>query len=90
MSESKTSSLDGVQFGGDHYKGMGIEPAEFAHSNSLGFLEGSAIKYLARHKLKNKAEDMKKALHYCAMVLDMEYGIETKFTFEEKAKDVQV
>ena len=62
------------QVGGDHYKAMAIEPAQFAHANNLGFLEGSAIKYLSRHKRRGKSEDVRKAMQFCCMILEMEYG----------------
>lgn len=75
----KDSSLEGVaQFGGTHYKGMAIEPAEFIHKNGIGFLAGEAIVYLARHHVKNGPEDLLKAIHFSCMLLSMQYGINIK------------
>ena len=37
------------QIGGDHYKKMTIQPAEFINKNKLLFAEGNAIKYICRH-----------------------------------------
>lgn len=62
------------QEGGDHYKKMAIEPAEYIHKNSIGFLAGNAIKYTSRYKSKGGKEYIKKAIHYLQMILEMEYG----------------
>ena len=32
------------QVGGDHYRSMTIQPAEFIHKNKIGYLEGNVIK----------------------------------------------
>lgn len=79
-------SLRTMQFGGDHYKKMKIEPATIIHENSLDWFQGTALKYIMRHKLKGGAEDMKKAMHYCRMILELQYGIQCQITFEEKVK----
>lgn len=63
-----------VQVGGGHYKDMKIQPVEFIHSNGIGYIEGNCIKYLCRHKSKNGAEDIKKVIHYCQLLLLQEYG----------------
>ena len=60
------------QVGGDHYKNMKIQPAEFIHANDIGFFEGNAIKYLSRWHLKNGIEDLKKAIHFIEMLIDLE------------------
>jgi len=61
------------QEGGDHYKKMNIQPAEFIHENRIPYLEGCAIKYLCRHRDKGGAEDLRKAKHYIDIILDLEY-----------------
>lgn len=61
------------QVGGNHYKDMTIQPVEFIVANKLGFLEGNIIKYVCRHHAKNKAQDIKKAIHYCQLLLELEY-----------------
>ena len=63
------------QVGGNHYEKMGIQPVEYIHANSLSFFEGNVVKYVSRHRSKNGAEDIKKAIHYCKMILEYEYGI---------------
>jgi hypothetical protein len=62
------------QVGGQHYKGMVIQPVEFIHKNGLGYLQGNVIKYVCRYKQKNGAEDLKKAIHYLQLLLEVEYG----------------
>lgn len=60
--------------GSIHYKGFTIEPGFFINANNLPFAEGNVIKYTCRHKLKGKAEDVKKAIHYLEMILERDYG----------------
>jgi hypothetical protein len=62
------------QVGGAHYAEMAFQPIEFITANNLSFLEGNIIKYVCRHKKKNGADDIKKAMHYCELLLQMEYG----------------
>ena len=61
------------QVGGDHYKSLAIQPVEYITRNKIGFLEGSAIKYITRHGAKNGAEDIRKAIHFCQLILELEY-----------------
>jgi hypothetical protein len=62
------------QVGGSHYADMTIQPIEFITANGLDFLQGNIIKYVCRHKNKNGADDIKKAIHYCELLLQLEYG----------------
>lgn len=62
------------QEGGSHYKDMAIQPIEFIQANKLDYLQGNVIKYICRHKNKNGIEDVKKALHYCELILALDYG----------------
>lgn len=66
------SALD-KQEGGNHYKVMKIQPIEYAYANNLGMLEGNVIKYVSRHKLKDKAKDIRKAIHSLELILQLEY-----------------
>ena len=61
------------QEGGAHYKDMIIQPVEYITANRLGFLEGNVIKYITRHIAKNGAEDIRKAIHYCELILATRY-----------------
>ena len=38
------------QTGGNHYKDMAIQPAEYAEKNGLSLLEGNIVKYVSRWK----------------------------------------
>ena len=62
------------QIGGKHYKNFRIQPAEFINENKLLFAEGNAIKYICRHSVKGKEEDIKKAIHYLEMILERDYS----------------
>lgn len=66
------SALD-IQEGGDHYKKLKIQPIEFIDANSLDFLQGNVVKYITRHKDKNGSADVRKALHYCQLILELQY-----------------
>lgn len=59
---------------GDHYKTMAIQPVEFCQRNGLGFCESSVIKYVCRHRAKDKADDIRKAIHFLELLLELEYG----------------
>jgi hypothetical protein len=61
-----------TQVGGSHYQ-MPIQHAEFCQRNKLTWCESAAIKYLVRHRSKNKLQDVLKAKHYIEILLDLEY-----------------
>ncbi len=61
------------QVGGNHYASMAIQPVEFIVANNLTFLEGNVIKYISRHHAKNGADDVRKAIHYCELILRTVY-----------------
>lgn len=67
-----------VQIGGDHYKRMIIQPAEYAQKNGLGFIEGCVVKYVSRYKTRAGKEDLEKAKHFIEMLIELEYGNGTK------------
>lgn len=64
----------GKQVGGDHYKSFAIQPVEYIHGNGLDYLAGNVVKYVSRHKAKNGAADIRKAIHYCELILSLQYG----------------
>lgn len=73
MSEMVREDALQKQEGGNHYKDMAIQPVVFIAANELGFLEGNIIKYVCRHHAKNGAEDIRKAIHYCELILATRY-----------------
>lgn len=62
------------QVGGDHYRNLKIQPIEYIVSNNLSFLEGNVVKYITRHKQKGGRADVEKVIHYCELILNLEYG----------------
>lgn len=63
-----------TQIGGEHYKNLAIQPVTYIHANSIEFMPGCAIKYLSRYKAKGGADDIRKAIHFCRLILELEYG----------------
>ncbi|MEG0151625.1 MAG: DUF3310 domain-containing protein [Cellulosilyticaceae bacterium] len=63
-------------FHSSHYHTKGIEPIVFINSNSLGFNEGSIVKYVTRVGKKEGQEvsDIKKIIDY-AMLISIQKGI---------------
>jgi len=73
LGQTKESALD-KQVSGNHYKDKGIQPIVYIHANNLGFCEGNVIKYVTRHKDKNGAADILKAIHYLELLLELQYA----------------
>ena len=71
------------QEGGGHYNSRGIQPLEYILANDLGFCEGSVVKYITRFRDKNKAEDLKKVIHYAQFLLETEYDILSEVKYAE-------
>lgn len=70
--EDQQSGALNEQVGGNHYKDMAIQPAEYIHANGIGFLEGNAIKYLSRWQHKGGIDDLKKAKHCIELLIELE------------------
>ena len=71
-----SSKADDLQIGGDHYKGMEVQPWAAMESwmtpeQFAGFLRGNAIKYLARCDVKGGIDDVKKARHYIDKLVEV-------------------
>jgi len=71
--EKQKQCFRNKQVGGSHYKDMPIQPVEYAQRNNLNFIEGCVIKYVSRHRSKNGAEDIEKAIHFLNLLLELEY-----------------
>ena len=63
-----------MQVGGSHYKHYAIQPIEFFIANGVPYAEAAVMKYVLRHRRKNGAEDLKKAMHILEILLKEEYG----------------
>ena len=64
--------MDKKQVGGTHYK-SDIECWDYIIANNIDYLEGSAIKYVTRHKSKGGRADILKAIHYLEKILEVQY-----------------
>ena len=62
-----------VQHGGNHYKDMVIQPAEFIHKNKIEFLPGCVIKRMCRWRRKDGLRDLRKAIHEIELMIKMEF-----------------
>jgi hypothetical protein len=69
------------QIGGKHYKSLKIQPVEFIVANNIPYIEGCVIKYVCRHRDKNKKEDILKAIHYLNLLIELEYPEQTDVTY---------
>ena len=76
------SAID-KQIGGDHYKGMAIQPIQYIQANKLSYIEGNIVKYISRWRDKNGIEDLLKIKHY------VEFLIEEETKTEQQPKDLR-
>ena len=74
------------QHGGSHYQKYKIQPSKFVVENELLYPEGCAIKYIIRHRDKNKKEDLLKAIHFIEMIIERDYPDTVSFD-EDGLKD---
>ncbi len=49
-----------------------MECWDYILANDLGYLEGTAIKYITRWKKKNGVEDILKAIHFLEKLVEVE------------------
>lgn len=64
-----------TQVAGNHYKQFkGHEPWDVITAWGLGYLDGTALKYISRWKHKGGTEDIKKAIHFLQKLLEIEEG----------------
>jgi len=59
------------QVDGTHYKST-IECWDYILANNIGYLEGTAIKYLTRWRKKGGITDIKKAIHFLEKLVETE------------------
>lgn len=79
------SALD-IQVGGGHYKDMAIQPMEFSMLNGLDACQHTAIKYIARFRVKGGIEDLEKAKHVIDMLIEFEQQKNAKAVAAAPAK----
>ncbi len=73
------SNADALQYGGDHYKTMDVQPwhvmqAVMTHEEFVGYLKGNIIKYSLRQGKKD-SPDAEKCKHYMQKLKEIERGI---------------
>ena len=74
------------QIGGSHYQKFKIQPSKFVIENELLYPKGCVIKYILRHRLKGKRQDLEKAKHFIDMIIERDYP-EKKDFLEEAEKE---
>ena len=74
------------QIGGSHYQKFKIQPSKFVIENELLYPEGCAIKYIIRHRMKGKKQDLEKAIHFIEMIIERD-NPEKKDFLEEAEKE---
>ena len=84
-----TSKVWDKQIGGQHYQKFKIQPSKFVVENELLYPEGCAIKYIVRHRMKGKRQDLEKAIHFIEMIIERDYGDHTyeSQVFKSKGDD---
>lgn len=79
--QPQASQANEKQYGGNHYKQFkGLEPWDVITYWGLGYLDGTALKYIARWKHKNGVEDLKKAIHFLEKAVEVYERTDTKRT----------
>ena len=73
-----TSKVWDKQIGGSLYQKFKIQPSKFVVENELLYPEGCAIKYIVRHRMKGKRQDLEKAIHFIEMIIERDYGYEAQ------------
>lgn len=66
------SRMNDMQHGGTHYVTKAIQPWDYIVANNLGYLEGNIVKYVSRWRDKGGVEDLRKASHYLAKLIEVE------------------
>lgn len=67
----KQPSANDKQEGGRHYKKFAYQPWDVVLDWQLGYLDGTALKYIARWKDKGGIEDIKKAIHFLEKLVEV-------------------
>lgn len=73
MKEKTTKNALENQIGGQHYKHFEIQPIVYCEKNKLTPLESFVVKYVSRHRFKNKLADIEKAIHCLEMIKELYY-----------------
>lgn len=67
------SNANEKQVAGDHYKKYGeLQPWDVITAWNLGYLDGTALKYIARWRDKGGIDDIRKAIHFLEKFIEVE------------------
>ena len=77
------------QIGGTHYQKFKIQPSKFVIANELLYPEGCVIKYILRHRLKGKKQDLEKAKHFIDMIIERDYPKDFLEEAEKEKKELE-
>jgi Protein of unknwon function (DUF3310) len=67
------SKANDKQIAGNHYKQFkGHEPWDVVMAWELGYLDGTALKYISRWRHKGGVDDLKKAIHFLEKLVELE------------------
>ena len=82
-------SVDEKQIAGDHYKKHGdLQPWNVILAWDLGYLDGTALKYIARWKDRGGINDLKKAIHFLEKLIEVtEAQSQTIHTIPSQSKE---
>ena len=68
----KPRSINEFQIGGTHYQKLDPAPWDVITAWNLGYLDGTALKYIARWRDKGGLEDIRKAIHFLQKFIEVE------------------
>lgn len=61
-----------IQIAGNHYKQFkGLEPWDVVTRWGLGYLDGTALKYISRWRHKGGVQDLQKAIHFLQKCIEV-------------------
>ncbi len=67
------ASANDKQISGTHYKKYGdMQPWDVVIAWNMGYLDGTALKYLARWRDQGGIDDLKKAIHFIEKLIETE------------------
>lgn len=73
------------QIGGNHYKGLKMQPIELIAKTKCSYIQGNIVKYITRYNAKNGKQDLEKAIHYAQLAINLGFfgnlGFKTTLAF---------
>lgn len=74
ITQSRLATANDKQIDGEHYTTQPIQTWDYISQNNLSFMQGNAIKYIARcyKKHDNPLPDLLKAQHYIEKLIEIE------------------